>query len=97
MRKLILIAAITLMSTSSCYANLSLGSSGSSQPAIKQSKTQSTEALPAPIERSPENRSADNENTRHRERHLWAKARSFGLFWKPRARFSVSSFNRGGC
>jgi hypothetical protein len=60
MRKLILIAAIALMSTSSCYANLSLGPSGTSQPAIKQPKMQSTDARPAPVESSGENRSGEN-------------------------------------
>lgn len=46
MRKLILIAAVALMSTSSCYANLSLASNDAPQTLVQQSVA-SGDASPA--------------------------------------------------
>jgi hypothetical protein len=69
MRKLILIAAIALMSTTSCYANLSLASADGSLPATEQPKARAADVRPARVARHAE--------TRHRRTHVWAEARYF--------------------
>ena len=46
MRKLILVAVIAMMSTSSCYANLSLASNDTPQAATEQPKPQKAETRP---------------------------------------------------
>lgn len=47
MRKLILIAAIATMSSSACYANLSLASNESPQESVEQPSLQAIEAIEA--------------------------------------------------
>jgi hypothetical protein len=70
MRKLILTAAIALLSTSSCYANLSLAPFDRSHPAIEQPKTLSADVRPVEVERSAE-------TSRHRRKH-WFLASADG-------------------
>ncbi len=66
MRKMILIAAFALLSTSSCYANLSLADA--SQPITEQPKARSPEAHSVADER----RAAIS---RPRRRHVFVEAR----------------------
>ena len=65
MRKLILIAAIALMSTSSCYANLTLADA--SQPAVAQVKL-TADTQPVAEETSPS-------ISRPRRKHVSAASR----------------------
>ncbi len=76
MRKLILIATMALMSTSSCYANLSLASSDNPPTAIEQPKPRPAEVRPVAVGRSAE-------TARHRRTHIWAEARSFYQSRRP--------------
>jgi hypothetical protein len=52
MRKLILIVAVATMSSSSCYANLSLASSDTMAAMAEQPKAQAAESRPAPVVKS---------------------------------------------
>jgi hypothetical protein len=53
MRKLILITVIATMSTTSCYANLSLASNEPAPAATEQPKPQAPETRPATVAKSP--------------------------------------------
>jgi hypothetical protein len=53
MRKLILIAVIVTMSTSTCYANLSLASNDPIPAATDQPKSHAPEARSATVAKSP--------------------------------------------
>jgi len=55
MRKLILITVIAIMSTSPCYANLSLASNDPSPAATEQPKPTAPETRPEAVAKSPSN------------------------------------------
>ncbi len=89
MRKLILIAAAAFMSTTPCYANLSLASADTSPIATEQPKPRAAEARPVKPERSAR-------ISRHRQRH-WAEAPfSYPPFGGYRSFGGYHSFG-GGC
>jgi hypothetical protein len=73
MRKMILIAAIALMSTSSCYANLSLADA--SQPITEQPKAHAAEARVADDGRAA--------ISRPRRRHVFVAARFLSGWARP--------------
>jgi hypothetical protein len=79
MRKLILITVIAIMSSSPCYANLTLASADPSQAATEQPKPMASEARPAAIAKS---RSKSPSNTRPR-RHVSRGAFSIRSFSAP--------------
>jgi hypothetical protein len=87
MRKLMLIAAIALMTATPCYANLSLASADTSPAATERAKTPAKTPIKTPAaeaRRARPERSA--RISRHRQ-HYWAQA--------PFSNYS--HFFRGGC
>jgi hypothetical protein len=82
MRKLILIAAIATMSSSACYANLSLASNEAPQETIAQPGLQALEAkaearaeAPAPTVKSP---NVSKPKPRHQSSRAIVIRRSYG-------------------
>src|SRR4051794_35185781 len=56
MREFIMIAAIVMMSTSSCYANLSLASKDPAPTAIEEQKAETPKARPARVTKAAHTR-----------------------------------------
>ena len=93
MRKLILVAALATMWTSSCYANLSLASNAPLSAPVEEAKAQAPEAeapeiikapeIKAPEARAPEVRRSTAERTPSRpRRHFSSRAPIIRSFYQ---------------
>jgi hypothetical protein len=86
MRKLMLIAAIALMTATPCYANLSLASAETSPAATEQPKTTAAIPTKTPVAETRHARPERSARTSKHPQYHWADSR-----------FSYYRYFRGGC
>ncbi len=87
MRKLILVAALATLWTSTCHANLSLASNAPLSASVEEAKAQAPEAeapeLKAPEPKAPEARRSTTERTPSRpRRHFSSRTPIFRGFYQ---------------